>query len=173
MQRTKAFNFAERSAVVDLLPLILFWFTGVVLAYFTYLRSSAIFSALMRRTIFCSASIVHLILVIILPFVITLLISIFNKSIFLYLLCLMKSFQLSICALALYGAFGSAGWVAQIFLLFSDTLFSVTLLSLWMLLVFKKGNLPAKFFIATFLFGLVIVILDAYIISPMIMPLNI
>ena len=156
----------RRAAIYDLIFAIVFWFTGFLLAVCTQQRSKALYISLMRSAMIRSVSIVGLIAVVILPFVITVLISMNYKSIFLQILCLVKGYQFSICALSICSIFGAAGWLGQIVYLFTDTLSCVLLWWNWIFLIGGRKVLAKKVLFFTCLLYLLIIILDVYYIAP-------
>lgn len=77
-------------------------------------------ASLMRGAMFCDVSIVGLCAVVFLPYLLTAFAVFFSRSAFLLLLAFSKAFFLGACSAAVDCAFGDAGWLIRLLLLFSD-----------------------------------------------------
>ncbi len=122
--------------------------------------------SLMRRVIYSPVSIVGLTAVLGLPLIITVLAFCFKSLAVIYIYSAMKAFCSGMIEFAICAAFGYAGWMVSILLLFSSM--CSTVLLLLMLLQHIEGFKPSfaqdviHCFIAVFIIGSI----DYFLVSP-------
>lgn len=97
------------------------WICGILCGIFTFLSAEPLLFPLMRRIPSESASIVRLLCIGAFPFLISILmVSIMNANCVLAI-CFGKVFLFSFVSIGLLRAFGSAGWLVRLLLLFSNS----------------------------------------------------
>ena len=113
------------------LLLLIFWFAGLILGI-AYTYRAQPFASLMRSAVSGSVSIVGLGAVLFLPYLLTVSTVCFFRSIYLIPVAFCKAFAYGVCAACVEVAFGEAGWLIRLLLLFSDTASLPVLLWLWL-----------------------------------------
>lgn len=156
-----------KSAVVNLATLFSLWFIGCLFGLLVYRFNEALFSALMRSAINSSVSIVGLSCIIFLPLLITAFAVKFSKPHILLFTCFLKGLLYFLCVLSAHGAFGSAGWLAQMILMFSDNCAVVLLWVLWLRYCLRRGACFRSLMILAFCVCVLVVGMDIFFVSPL------
>lgn len=107
--------------------LLLCWVCGCALGVLTGMNAGDIYASLMRGAVRCPVSIVGLVISVYLPFLLSAFAVYLGKSGLLYIVCFLKSWAFTLAAYGTVAAYGSAGWLVQFLLQFSD------ILLLWLL----------------------------------------
>lgn len=116
-QRLRFLRF-ERPVII----LSLSWLAGLIAGIFCAVHADEPYFALMRMAAGSRVSIVGLVASVLLPFLIAAFAVYISTPQLLYPLCFAKALLFSFGACGVYIAFGSAGWLAQFLLQFSDCL---------------------------------------------------
>ena len=119
------------------------WLLGVLLGFSAALQAGENVAVLMCRISFGSVSIVDLLLSCLFPFLIAAIAAYLSEPWLLLIVCLLKAFLFSFCAFGISLAYGSAGWLVRILLLFSD-LILLPILYFYCYFLLKKGFGRAK-----------------------------
>lgn len=101
------------------------WVLGILLGTLSAVNADDSLLAMMRRAADSQVSIVTLLLSAVLPFLIAAYAVFINRYAIFYAVCAGKAFAFSYCAAVIFRAFGSAGWLVQPLLQFSDTVLSI------------------------------------------------
>ena len=145
--------------------LALSWITGLFVgAFIAYLAGDPLFS-LMRMALCRPVSIVSLLLTTCLPFLISAIAVYISKPDLLPLIALLKGVSFSMVSIAVFHAFGTAGWMMRSLVMFTD------LAALPVLYVFWHRHISGEFPVSMRDFGYVLVLcavcsLDVYWITP-------
>lgn len=142
------------------------WFGGFVFGALIFRSAQSAFVSGMFGALSCAVSIVGLLLVIILPFLITALAVYESKPVALYLLCFFKAVLYSVNVLAIYGAYGTAGWLVQILLMFTENCTMAMLWFLWLCVILNRPKIFQRAFLWCFGISVLAGVLDLFIISP-------
>lgn len=124
--------------------LSLCWLLGVLLGFLAALQADSCLAALMCRTATGTVSIVGLLFGCFFPFLIAAVAAYLSEPWLLLIVCLLKAFSFSFCAFGISLAYGSAGWLVRILLLFSDLLL-LPVLYFYCYFLLKKGIEASKF----------------------------
>ena len=116
----------------DRLLLAFFWCAGLFCGMSGYLTAGMSFLPWMRGAVLGSVSIVGLLGITILPFLISALAVSFSIPWLQLLVCFCKAFLFSFVSLGVWQAFGSAGWLAWLLLMFSDCMGMPLLYGFWL-----------------------------------------
>lgn len=151
--------------------LAILWIMGLLVGLLVASNDSSIY-LLMRMAPTCNVSIVGLAVVLILPFLFSIIGLIYQKFVMIYFLSAVKAF---VSGYTLYGilcCYGSAGWLIRGLLLFSDS--SMTILLLWLLFRHIDRRKKTLYADATvcFISAVVIGITDYLIVSPFLCALS-
>lgn len=151
---------------VSTIILALFWILGLFSGCVYHLNSGSATASLMCGALNGTVSIVSLLSVILLPFLLSALAVYFFKPAFLPVIAFFKACTMAFVATGLMSAYGSAGWLAQLMLMFSDL---CTVPLLWLFWLRHLGN-PGRCSVTEsclFLASVCLVcFLDFYLISP-------
>lgn len=146
--------------------LIAVWFISLIIG----LHIASIFHIHHNGLYFAAASkpagFTGLLAVFFLPLLLTIVALHFDWIWLIYLLAASKAFTLGFNSFMLLHAFGQGAWLARHFLLFSDTISSFLLLSLWFISFSKKGRQLHTYHLAYAIISLLTIIIDLYLISP-------
>ena len=111
--------------------LAFFWFFGLVAGVLTALSASDLLSASMRTAVFSRVSILGLASAVFLPFLFSAF-AVYIQCPFLLLpIAFAKAFLFSYLGLGVIEAFGSAGWLIRVLLMFSDIVLLPVLFWFW------------------------------------------
>ena len=100
--------------------LALFWCAGLLTGVHSGTKAGDFFFSLMRMASQSPASIVSLLAVTFLPFLFTAAAVFFSKPWLMLPILFCKGVSFGVCAYGICAAYGDAGWLARLFLLFSD-----------------------------------------------------
>lgn len=117
-----------RSCVVFLAFL---WICGLFCGMFFVSVAEDAFLPLMRTVAYSRVSIVGLAAVLVFPLAISAATVYLTVPAFLFPICFFKAFSFGCCLYSVSVAFGSAGWLVRVLLLFSDSCMMVPLLWFW------------------------------------------
>lgn len=158
--------FSSLRRKVSTIILALFWIFGLVLGCCFHLSCGSSTVSMMCGALDGTVSIVSLLSVILFPFLLSALAVFFFKPSLLPIIAFCKAFSLAFVAAGLLSAYGSAGWLAQLLLMFSDI---CTTPLLWLFWVRSQGSAGTPSAHETCLWlSLVCLIccLDFYFVSP-------
>lgn len=146
--------------------LALCWFWGLLCGAVFFQHSRPFALSLMRSAIGAPVSIVGLFCIGFLPFLFTAFAVYISQPRLLLLTCFCKACAFSFAFAGIYEAFGSAGWLLRILLLFSDSVYTLFLYCLWLRLLSGRqfrcfSDTVIYFLIAVWTCGV-----DYYIIAP-------
>ncbi len=139
---------------------------GLLLGFFWTAHADPSFAALMRRASNAPVSIFGLLAATFFPFLLSAIAVYFSKSWLLYPICFFKAFCFGTCATAVAQAFGSAGWLVQPMLLFSDCCTLPLLCLFWLRHVSGQRRLPGAEFLLVASLLLLIGCIDYRLVSP-------
>lgn len=146
--------------------LSLCWLLGVLLGFFAALHAGECLSALMCCADMGTVSIVNLLFSCLFPFLIAALAAYLSEPWLLLIVCLLKAFSFSFCAFGISLAYGSAGWLVRILLLFSD-LILLPFFYFYCFVLLKKGFAESKFVtVIMLIISLIVWFVNCYIIVP-------
>lgn len=112
--------------------LALVWTLGLLCGVYCGFQWDVSLVPLMRGCLYDSVSIVCVFSLLCLPFMISFLASFWNARRLIYLTAFGKAFLFSFVSLGVFFSFGSAGWLVQAFLMFSEVCSMPLLYWLWM-----------------------------------------
>lgn len=113
-----------------------------------------------------SVSILSLLILMSIPFLVSFIVFRFRVTIVIHILAFLKSFIYGFSRCIMIHLFFSAGWFANIFLFFSDSILTVILLFYWIYSFQKNSILPLRSdFIYLFIVA-VVCIIDYFIVLP-------
>ena len=144
---------------------VLLWAVGVYAGCIMFQLSPERYSSLMRSAMICSVSIVRLVPIVIFPFLVCILASLFRKPVLIYLTSMVCGLVFGLCAFAIHNSVYFGGWLLQLLVMFSVNAVSVMLL-------FSVQNIhePSRLMRTAFvslLICLVFVLIDFSVISRM------
>ena len=140
------------------------WVTGLLLGmHFAYTASISI-SSLMHTVAYCRVSIVGLLFVLFFPLVISAMA--ISVPFFLFPLAFIKALSYGFSFYSVMYAFGSAGWLFTMLLLFSDSCMSVLLNWLWCRHLFGKKHTLWRDMLNCALVAVLIGLVDYFLVSP-------
>ena len=143
-----------------------FWITGLLCGVASACYAGPPFLSLMRNAVFCSVSIICLLLTVFLPFLLSALAVFFSVPCFLYPIAFAKAFLLAFVSMGIFITFGSAGWLFRLLIGFGDIVSVPLLIWFWLrCLCADRKTCHFDFMITTSLIFLIICI-DFRIISP-------
>lgn len=140
------------------------WISGLAAGALFAVGADPSLLSLVRRAASCRVSTVVLLLTAIFPFLITAYAVYINRFSLLFLVAVLKSFTFSFLAGVIFRSFGSAGWLIQPMLQFSDTV----LCSLYCWFCIRSCRDPGKWkrdLIICVIFAAVTVIVDSLLVS--------
>lgn len=109
-----------------------FWSGGFVFGILFFFLAGDSFVSLMRRASCCRVSIVSLLMANLLPFLISALAVYIHKPWLLYGCAFFRSCLLGFVSMGTLMAFGSAGWLVRLLLMFSDVSLAILLYLYWL-----------------------------------------
>lgn len=109
-----------------------FWCSGLICGMVLYFSAGDITVSLMRMAVSGRASIVDLLMSVLLPFLISALAVYIFKPGLLAVLAFFKALLFAFFSMGTVEAFGSAGWLIRLLLMFSDICMTVILYLYWM-----------------------------------------
>ena len=118
VQRYSAAKFRKGSTIF----LALFWFLGLLSGVLFFHASGSSFNSMMRSILMDTVSIVDLVSVAMLPFLLSAFAVFLSSPWLLLSIAFFRAFLLSFVSMQILAAFGSAGWLLRLLLLFSDLL---------------------------------------------------
>lgn len=143
-----------------------FWIAGLLCGVAFACYAGPPFLSLMHNTVFCSVSIVRLLLTVFLPFLLSALAVMFSVPGILYLIAFAKAFLLAFVSMGFLITFGSSGWLFRLLIGFGDIVSVPLLVWFWLrCLDSEKKTYHFDFMITASLIFLIICI-DFRIISP-------
>ena len=141
------------------------WLVSIVLGASIAIYST-VFSSLMRMCISTHVSIVGLVVILFLPFVITVFSIYYNKPVIIYCLSTIKAFYFGVSLALIHNAFRNGCWLLLPLALFSTLVGNIFLLHLWIKYIGEDKQFTFKNAIVTFTGILTTGIIDYFIISP-------
>lgn len=144
---------------------VLLWAVGVYAGCIMFQLSPELYSSLMRSAMICSVSIVRLVPIVIFPFLVCILASLFRKPVLICFTSMACGLVFGLCAFAIHNSVYFGGWLLQLLVMFSVNVVSVMLL-------FSVQNIhePSRLMRTAFvslLICLVFVFIDFSVISRM------
>lgn len=112
--------------------LAFFWSGGLVFGITLFALAGECTVPLMRQAASCQVSIVSLLMANLLPFLISALAVYIHKPVLLYGCAFLRACLLSFVSMGTMVAFGSAGWLVRLLLMFSDICLAVLLYVYWL-----------------------------------------
>lgn len=140
------------------------WVAGLLLGMHFAFNASTSISSLMHTVAYCRVSIVGLLLVLFFPLVISVIA--ISVPFFLFPLSFIKALSYGFCFYSVMFAFGSAGWLFSMLLLFSDSCMSVLLNWLWCRHLFGKRHILGRDVLYCALAAVSIGLVDYFLVSP-------
>ncbi len=107
------------------------WISGLICGILVFLTASDSLFPLMRSIPFGTVSIVGVLYASVLPFLLSVFLVLLDRPVLIFLLCFFKAFLLTYLSLGILRHFGSAGWVFQCLLLFSELISTPLLYCFW------------------------------------------
>lgn len=147
------------------------WLAGLVCGILVCLSAGSSLSSWMRSTVFGSVSIVSLLFAAILPFLLSAFAVYISKPALLLVICFCKAFLFSFVSLGVYQAFGSAGWLIRLLLLFSDCMLIPLLFWYWHRHLMSKCSFCVWESVFVLALSVLIGSIDFSIISPFLVSL--
>ena len=120
---------------------------------------------MMRRAVSCPVSIVGLV-VVLLPFLFSAFAVYLSKTWLFLPFCFLKAFQFAYVAGSVSMAFGSAGWLIRLLLLFSDGCTIPVLLWIWLRWIGRGGRKALQQIAACTILGAMVWAVDYFVVSP-------
>lgn len=158
------FSGLQRKA--DTVFLALFWSAGLFAGCVFYRNTGDSTVSLMCGALNGAVSIVSLLSVILLPFLLSAFAVYLSRPSFLFLIAFAKAFSLAFVSAGLLSAFGSAGWLARLLLMFSDCCTVPLLWLYWLRYSGKSRKFSPKGTCGTILLVCLVGIFDFYYVSP-------
>ena len=116
-------------------------------------------------------SLLHLLIVALLPFLFTALAVYLSKPWLIVPIALLKAFCFAFCTFGVVLAFGSAGWLVQLFLLFTDTCVIPILIFSWLRYLSHTERSMRGLLIVCSVAAFSIAMVDYFVISPFLLRL--
>ena len=139
---------------------------GIILGYFAYLHNVLNFTSLMCMLPYQHVSIVGLFCVLSLPLLLSVAAVHFSAYRLLYFIAFSKGITFSYCACYVFAAFGDAGWLVRLLVMFSDSSMLVPLFWFWNRNITGKSDTFRHEVIICGMFALAIGIFDLLVVSP-------
>lgn len=142
------------------------WVCGLSFGLFLASRMHGDYSSLMRTVITNRVSIVGLLIILLFPFILSVVAIHFSRTGFLYLLSAGKGICFSFCVYLIMAEFSSSGWLLCRLLLFSELCILPPLFYLWIKCI-EGGKQTIKLSAGFYpLIAVVAAVLDYFLISP-------
>ncbi len=125
----------------------------------------------MRSLAYSRVSIAGLAAVLVFPLTISAVAVYLNVPVFLFPICFLKAFSFGYCLYSISVAFGDAGWLVRVLLLFSDSCMMVPLLWFWCRHQGRKRKSIKRDLTVCTSFAALIGVTDYYLISPYLVEL--
>lgn len=122
--------------------------------------------SLMRAAACCRVSIVGLIVLLIFPLFLSAFAVFLSIPVMLLPIACFKGIALAFCALGVVYAFGSAGWLIRMLLMFSDSFMIPVLFWFWVRHISGNRNLLRRDFLICAAFAVVIGAMEYFLVSP-------
>lgn len=146
--------------------LALCWLFGLLLGFFAAKCAGYGVSAAVYASAFGSVSLLRACVFAVLPFLVSYMAVWLCERWLLHALCFAKAFAFGYCATGIGIAFGAAGWLARLLILFSDCMILPALL-LYILFFIEKNKRFHLISILFILYAVIVVIADNYFISAL------
>lgn len=111
--------------------LAFFWLAGISFGLYAANLASVHISSLMLTLVDQRVSIVGMLIIFIFPLLLSAVLIHFSAHRLLFLFAFLKAFCYSFSSCCIFLSFGSAGWLIQSLLMFSDTVLAIVLLWFW------------------------------------------
>lgn len=111
---------ANNQCLCSIIAVTIVWCAGLLLGIAVAVGSDDSAFSLMRLAARCRVSIVSILITAILPFLFSAYAVSVSKPGFLLLVCFLKAYSFGLCGYLVSAAFGSAGWLVQPLLQFTD-----------------------------------------------------
>ncbi len=159
---SSSYNFFSESG--SRIYLSMAWILGLLLGAYCGFRWDICLVPLMRGCLYDSVSIVCIFCLICLPFMISLLASFWNARGLIYLIAFGKAFLFSFVSMGIFFSFGSAGWLVQILLMFSEVCSLPVYFWFWMFSInHRQGPSALEIFSLLSLFFLIASLDSSYV----------
>lgn len=141
------------------------WIAGLISGALTAYSADLSFISMMRRTPVSPASIVGLLLSLLLPFLLSAIAFSVSQHWLLILISFLKGLFFSCISSGIVRSYGSAGWLLNTFLLFSDSLSLPVLFWFWIHVLTRRDTLKFCCFLSV-VFVMLVCCVDFRFISP-------
>lgn len=144
-----------------------FWIAGSMCGIVSACHADVSFLSMMHRTVYCSASIVRLLVTVFLPFLLSAMAVFLSVPRLLFPIAFVRAYLLTFVSMGILLTFGSAGWLFRFLIGFGD-IASVPLLFFFWLRCLREGERICHtdfLVVASLIF--MIVCIDFRIISPL------
>lgn len=155
-----------KSRIFLLTILFLSWIIGVFLGGAVFYLSKPSFVALMRSASCCTVSIVGLFILIVIPFLISAIAVFCSCPFLIFPLCFLSALSYGVCSFAVFASFGSAGWLAQLLIMFSENCAVLSLFVLWSQSICSSFHIKPSLFGICFSVAVIAGIIDFVFVSP-------
>ena len=150
----------------SLMLLAFSWFLGLFLgAVFSVAAGEPIVS-LMRTAVSSRVSFSGLLTAILLPFLLSALAVFISEPYLLFVIAFLKAFTFSYVGIGVMAAYGSAGWLIRLLLMFSDCCFLPLLMLYWIRLISGKRGSAIPVTVVTGFLAVAIGSFDFCVVSP-------
>lgn len=151
--------------------LAFFWIVGLLCGVFFASAVKDFVFPQMRSFAYVRVSIAGLVAVLAFPLAISAVAVYLNVPVFLFPICFFKAFSFGCCLYSISVAFGDAGWLVRLLLLFSDSCMIVPLLWFWCRhQTGKRASIKRDLAVCTS-FAALIGVTDYYLVSPYLVEL--
>ena len=144
--------------------LILVWLVGLCVGY---LLCDPSYFPLMRCAVIQPVSIVGLFICIFLPLILSYFFVLFEKPIYILIVCFIKSVAFGFSNALIASIFDTSSWLIRFLYLFSDTLFLIFLMMFWLKSIYDKNTSHHRSFQFGAIFGILIGAADYLLVSPL------
>lgn len=146
--------------------LALSWIIGLISGCIISITSDTFYFIPMRAATYCRVSIVSLLVVTAFPFLFSAFVFYFAKPwLFIPIAC-MKAMSFSMVAIGIFRSFGSAGWLLQFLLMFSDICLIPFLIFYWVRFISSERAIHFYDILCVSTAVLSVGLIDFYFISP-------
>lgn len=160
-------DFARHNATRNIRILICFWIAGSLCGLASACFAGPTVSSLMRKTAFCSVSIVSLLVTVFLPFLLSAFAVIISAPGLIFPIAFTKSFLQIFVSMGIFLTFGSAGWLFRILIGFADFVSVPLLVWFWLRCLGVRRSAFYTDFLFAVAFLFLITCIDYRIISPL------
>ena len=165
MQISFSRNRPYNRSQVKLIFFFVFWLAGFLFGMVLAVGLDGSFLSSMRPTFDSRVSIIRQFAALLLPFLIAAFAAYANKPWLLYLLCFFKACVFIYCGMAVYCAYGSAGWLVRIFVQFSDIV-TLPVFCWFCLQILRKNEVTYNHLIICIIFAAMIVCVEHFAVLP-------